>query len=391
MNKKKSILIVTTSLDLGGITSFLIGLANEIYRQGNDVTIAYTNDNADLLKQFDPNIRFYQYFRINKIKLTYTSIFHGHFLDLLRIKYRNPLQISPISSIQRIAYDEASTTVPIKGTYDVVISSAEFFCNAFVALKMKAKLKIGWVHPDIKALPIDRKASRLVLDRMDSVVTVSEAGLSSLKEMFPRYSLKFHYIENILDIDKIRAEAKELVEDMNFEEEEKKIVTVCRIDNSSKRLDRVVRISEILCNSGFKFKWFIIGDGKDYIALKQAIITNNLDKYVILLGKKTNPYPYIKRADVFVLTSQYEGKPVVIDEAKALYTPVIVTEYSSSREQVLAENGVVVSNRDGELEQEIAEIITDGARIDSLKEKACLFEYSNDLISAEISNLLNIN
>ena len=59
-----------------------------------------------------------------------------------------------------------------------------------------------------------------------------------------------------------------------------------------------------------------------------------LDDYFILIGPRENPYPYIKHCDIFAQTSRYEGKSVVLDEAKILGAPILVTNYPTVRDQI---------------------------------------------------------
>ena len=69
----------------------------------------------------------------------------------------------------------------------------------------------------------------------------------------------------------------------------------------------------------------------------------DLEKYIIFLGKKKNPYPYFKISDYLILTSEYEGFPVVYNEAKILNLPVITTNVSDS-ETIIGNNyGIIIS------------------------------------------------
>lgn len=383
----KKVLIVTTSLDYGGITSFLIPLANTICSD-NKVTVAYTRDNGEFLERFDKRISLLEYSPVNKKKHILHCIKNKHLIDLLKIKFRNKNCISPIASIQRFTYDGVILTNSINEKFDIAISSAEFFCNAYVAYKVSADYKIGWIHPDIKKLKIDKNYTHNLLNCLDKVVSVSQSGLDSLNSIFPEYQDKFCYIANMLNKDWILDLSEEEVHDATFCIDNINIVTVCRIDNSSKRLDRIIKTSVILKSKKAKFKWYIIGTGKDFQYINSLIEKNGLTNEVIMLGKKDNPYCYISKADLFILTSQYEGKPIVVDEAKLLKVPVIVTNYQSAFEQVNPLNGIVVENQDGVLENEIASIIQDKDMINELNKKAQLYRYSSIEEEEKIKRLL---
>ena len=67
---------------------------------------------------------------------------------------------------------------------------------------------------------------------------------------------------------------------------------------------------------------------------------NQLQDHFILLGMKENPYPYIKEADIYVQPSRFEGKSIAIDEAKILQKPIVVTNFSTAKDQIKnQENG----------------------------------------------------
>ena len=64
---------------------------------------------------------------------------------------------------------------------------------------------------------------------------------------------------------------------------------------------------------------------------------------MIILGKRSNPYPYIKACDIYVQPSRYEGKSVTVREAQMLYKPVVVTNYPTAPSQIEdSVDGVIV-------------------------------------------------
>lgn len=371
------IIIVTTSLSCGGITSFLIPLVNFLSNEGHNVTLAYTKDEGGFLFRFNSSINFLQYKSLSKKQCFKSWCKHFAFYDMARVRFRKNTQKPHYPSLQRLGYITAKYVNITDDFFDVAISSAEGFCNALVANNINANKKIGWVHPDMGSIGLDVKSGKNIVDKLNYVVTVSEAGCNSLKRFFPHAKSKILYIENMMDIDDIIKRSLENIDDMPLLDGYTNIVTVCRITNDSKRLDRIIKIASILKENNYKFRWSIIGDGPDFLLIKELVNNYNLADNVVLLGSKINPLPYIKRADCFVLTSQFEGKPVVIEEAKILHTPVIVTEYSSAKIQVTSNIGVVVPNEDGVLENDIANLLMDNSLLNSIK-KACL-SYQYDI------------
>ena len=106
-----------------------------------------------------------------------------------------------------------------------------------------------------------------------------------------------------------------------------------------KGFDLAVKALRILHDKGLtNIKWYVVGYGGYEAELKELIAKNNLEKSFVLLGKKTNPYPYIKACDLYVQPSRYEGKAVTVTEAKILRKPILITNYPTSGSQV--EDGI---------------------------------------------------
>lgn len=347
----REILVFTTTLSLGGITSYVINFVNELSKH-NKVTLAYTKDVASKLSEISPDVECVA-FTYPSIKKTLAILLkHGWIYHALKIKLRRHNQVSPMTSVQRVAFAQAEgTELPdvLLRHYDVVISSAEFYCNDVVALKINASKKIAWIHPDYRAMKLDVNFDRKILDQYSWIAVVSEYNKTALCETIPDYKEKVVYIPNLINKDALNKKSTIIPVEYNNTNRKHIIVTVCRLDNSSKRLDRAVNICKALKDKGEQFLWYIVGDGQDREMLKREIKKNNVEDQMILLGGRSNPYPYIKYADLFVLTSQYEGKPITVDEALILGCPVIVSKYRSASEQVQPEYGTIISNSDDKI------------------------------------------
>ena len=111
--------------------------------------------------------------------------------------------------------------------------------------------------------------------------------------------------------------------------------------------------------------------------IRSKITEAGMENHVIILGKKSNPYPYIKACDIYVQPSRYEGNSVTVREAQILCKPVVVTDYSTVRNQVRnGEDGVIVPMDNSECALCIAGLVRDHAR--SVKIKISDFLSKND-------------
>lgn len=344
----KKILVFTTSLNLGGITSFLVNIVNKLAEE-YEVTLAYTKDSDSKLSLISKNVKQISYKRPPRFKIFMHMIKRGWLKHALKIKFRNHKRIAPMKSNQRLAFTEAQETVLpeiLLENFDIAISSAEFYCNNVVAMKINAARKIAWIHPDYSSLNTDVTFDRKTLDKFDKIAVVSKSNIESLCFKIPEYKNKIVYVPNTLDINRIYESAKHKPAEYENIADDHIIVTVCRLDNSSKRLDRAVEICKALKERGDRFKWFVVGDGPDREFILDKVKKAKVEDCMCILGKRLNPYPYMAFADLFVLTSQYEGRPIAIDEALTLTCPVIVTKYASAEEQINKSEGIIIENSD---------------------------------------------
>jgi len=140
-------------------------------------------------------------------------------------------------------------------------------------------------------------------------------------------------IENIASPDIVQTLAKKEIDQYMSEDHRFKLVTVARLSHA-KGIDRAVKALSILKDRGYDFAWYVVGYGGDEEMIRRLIAEHHLEQDFILLGKKTNPYPYMKGADLYVQPSRYEGKAVTVGEAQILAKPVLITDYPTAQGQV---------------------------------------------------------
>jgi glycosyltransferase involved in cell wall biosynthesis len=136
-------------------------------------------------------------------------------------------------------------------------------------------------------------------------------------------------------------------------------------------------------------KWYIVGFGGDEPLIRQKIAEASMEDHVILLGKKENPYPYIKACDIYVQPSRYEGKSVTVREAQVLCKPVIVTSYPTARSQVKdGVDGVIVPQENEACARGMADAIKNTDLLNSLSSYLQRNDYGNEVQVGNIYRLL---
>jgi len=232
----------------------------------------------------------------------------------------------------------ASSIRKMDKKYDVAIAFLEKTSIYFCTEKVEASKKIGWVHNDYDKLGMDPDFDLDYFQKLDHIVTVSEECGHILKRRFPNQNNKVEVIHNIVSPKVIKQLSEKGSHDVfGRKEKETVILSIGRL-NTQKGFELAIEACGIMKDWGISFQWNIIGEGEERQNLLELIDAAGLQQHVKLLGLKSNPYPYIKQADIYAQTSRFEGKAIAIDEAKILNKPILITNFSTARDQL--EDGI---------------------------------------------------
>ena len=220
--------------------------------------------------------------------------------------------------------------------YDLAISFMS--PHYFVAQKIHAKKIIAWIHTDYSTFEVDIKSETAMWNQYDNIISISDDVTQSFLKTFPMLESKIVKIENIIPINYIKSLADEFtVEKEMGSRDSIKILSIGRFV-PPKKFDEIPEICRIVRENNIDIKWYLIGFGAQEALIRRKIEEANMQNYVVILGKKENPYPYIKACDIYIQPSRYEGKSIAVREAQIFLKPVIITEFSTAHSQL--ENGV---------------------------------------------------
>lgn len=244
-------------------------------------------------------------------------------------------------------------------TYDLAISFLT--PHRIVAEKVKAKKKIAWIHTDYTRVWVDVEEELKVWQKYDFVASISGDVTNTFLQVFPSLAPKIVEIENILSPTFVRKRAELQNVDKEIRQTDKiSILSIGRY-SEQKNYDNVPDICKrLIGKTKLNIKWYIIGYGGDEALIRQKIKEAGMEEHVILLGKRSNPYPYIKACDIYVQPSRYEGKSVTVREAQMLCKPVVVTNYPTAPSQIRSGlDGVIVPMDNEGCANGLAEVICD--------------------------------
>lgn len=274
--------------------------------------------------------------------------------------------------------------------YDLAIS---FLTPHYIVLdKVRAKKKLGWIHTDYTNVFINREMELRMWERLDVISSISLDVSEKFAEVFPSLKDRIIDIENILSPRFIRMRSEEPCP--IFENEPSlKLLTIGRYSRA-KKMEDIPFLCRRLRNELFRdapreqarrgvrdVKWYIIGYGSPEIEqqVKDEIRKEGMEEHVILLGKQSNPYPYIRTCDVYVQPSRYEGKSITVREAQILCKPVIVTHYPTATSQIKdGQDGVIVPLEREACAEAMIEVLRDEKLLNSLTEYLRTHDYGNE-------------
>ena len=152
-----------------------------------------------------------------------------------------------------------------------------------------------------------------------------------------------------------------------------------------------VEVAKGLKDLGIKYKWYLIGDGVEYAEINELVTIYDLQHELSLVGRKSNPYPYIVDADIMVHPSLVESYGITVLEGMALGIPVIVVESDGPKEFIEnGKNGVLVKPNQVAICEEIRKVYFNETNKNRMIEKGLrtVEQYSVDAVMKKIEKVL---
>lgn len=209
-------------------------------------------------------------------------------------------------------------------TYDLAIAFLEGGSAYYVADHVKAKKKAAFIHIDYEKAGYSRELDRDCYVQYDALFPIGEQVRSQFLKVYPECAGRTHIFHNILDVDLIRAKAKETG---GFSDTYSgiRILTVGRL-TKQKAYPVAIEAMHLLKQRGLRARWYVLGEGPEREALMQQIAKDGLQEEFFLLGACSNPYPYFAQADIYVHATGFEGKSIAIQEAQILGCPIVASD-----------------------------------------------------------------
>jgi len=264
--------------------------------------------------------------------------------------------------------------------------SPEFVCNVLDARKC-----FVFVRSDARKVGDHRwgRNVRKFHKCINAYLCVSRSVTRSMQAEYPEVGDKCVTAYNLLDPDAMRAQADGQRDPFAPYRGAPRVLSVCRLQEVSKGLLRMVDVHRRLLDAGVQHTWHVLGDGPDHDLLERAICKQGVSDTFKLHGAIENPFPYYKHADICAVLSRYEGLCGVVNEARVLERPVIATRFAGIEEQIEdGVNGLIVEQDVAAICEGMASLIRDAG----LRERLALGGYPRDLLDdgAKMDQLMNL-
>ncbi|MBR5892503.1 MAG: glycosyltransferase [Bacteroidaceae bacterium] len=380
---KKKILVVVMSLSTGGTTSALKALMQTSLSKDNDISILiFCNTGVAQ----NPELQKYIIMPGKLAQLWFLNIANASLLTKILMLPIKVIKNTPWlgNRIDTMIAKHIAKSVERKAQYDTVISFAENTVPGLVQ-HFGNENKIVWVHCDYGNRV--KREEEHIFSKYRKIVCVSKFTRDSFAKRYPSLDYKTEYVYNVCSFDSIKAKSKEDINDKQFDTSVFTIISIGRIA-TVKRFHKIPEIAKRLKDTGCTFKWYIMGGGsaEDTDKIKTAIESNGVSGEVIMLGARSNPYPYIKRANLLVSTSESEACPMIFNEAKILGIPIVSSNFGSSYEFIKqGTDGYITSIE--EMHKVIEKLITDKTEYSKLAPVADK-ELLEETIIAKINNII---
>lgn len=387
---KKKVLFINGHLNVGGVEKSLLDILCNIDLEKYDVELLLLEELGDYYGEIPTEIKV----KLFDLHNTYGSM-KDCILRCVKKKDWKSLFVRFVFLLGKIFGRKIISLLrPLicgNKIYDYAVGFRPGICTDLVVYTIKSKRKFAWWHHGEYNLT-DRQSKEYVkvCNKLDCLITVSQGCRRLLQEKMTGYKGNIAVIPNMLDINQIKSKSDEYVpflkDGVNIS-----FVTIGRL-SKEKHIENTVLASKKMVQRGIRqFKWYIVGEGDERGYLVDLINQYGMQEHVILVGKKSNPYPFMKYADILVHTSYVESQCLVALEAMALGRPCVLTDAIGPSEfAVHKENCILVQQNVENLVQGIMQMI-DWLKVENnLKEKSIQTaeKYSNKSVMKQINELL---
>lgn len=364
--KKKRVLFIIGTLQSGGVSKSIVNLLNTWDCGRYNTSLLVCSRKEDVFSEYLPSDM--QILWNQDIE----SIYSG--LEGIRELVSRGKLFLALGSLIRISLSFISKSYAAEmmswlmptithNEFDLIVDYGGQQQLYYMINKLRGHKKVTFFHSDYTKWSHYYKSDVKYYPKVDKIFTISDICVVSLKSFFPNCGIKIQKMENINSSKIIEALSQKTL-DINIRQKIESIhekggmvfITVGHV-LYNKGIDFAIEAAKILVKKKYYFLWIFIGKVQESKWIDE-IVKCHLNDYFSFMGVQANPYPYLRKADIFIHPSRFEGKSIALDEAKILCKPIIVTNFSTVNDQFKNRFNATICKMNGEsLADSIEELI----------------------------------
>ncbi len=380
---KKKVLIMIDALGIGGAERSLVAFLQMLDYSRMDVDLMIEARGGELEQLVHPAVNIISFKPVGGLRALAARLIFSAMLRIAKVT-------APGEHDQETRWKCVGWLYPeCPKKYDVAIAYQQGYPLYYITERVNATHKYGWINIDLKGMHFNRHFNRPFYDRIDCAIAVSD----QLKEIILRdgYAApeKLDVIYDIVFPKLVRRQAEDTVSEKDLFRAPLKITTVARLAGQ-KNFPLAVHTAALLKSRGVEFEWVIVGDGPERQNIERLIARTGVADCLKLVGKKVNPYPYIKACDIYVQTSSIEGYCLTLAEARALAKPLVSTRFPIVDAHIVpGENGYIAESTPESMADCITKIASDPALSARMGQASLRSIGDNmDTVAAKINSLI---
>lgn len=376
--RKIKILFRHRSMEMGGVEKVMLSILNNLDQDQFEMTVLLNLNQGELRNEIPAHVR--------KVYLTDGKE------DFSKNKLLQKFQLfRRIRTLEKLRKNpEIIDKEFLKENYDIEIGMTYNDFESVLNSSNRNSKKIGWFHSEIQLPGLQPLVPKILehFPQFDQMIYCSE----KIKDLMHVHHPELNYpkekvIINAISIDEIKRKASEKMENLP---RKPVFVSVGRL-HWRKGYHKLLEAHVKLLSEGYDHQIQIVGDGEDRQKLENLIKENKVEDSFILVGNKMNPYPYIKNADFFILSSESEAWPLVIAEALILQKPIIATDTGDVSKMITDQKtGLLIAYDVNEMYGAMKKFLTNENLVSEIRKNLLSIEdqFDNNKIFDEVEGVL---
>lgn len=354
MNRKIHLVFHIRSMEIGGIQKVLLEYLANLPREEFEISLITSLYQGELINEIPKDIRTY-FIGNGKEFLSKNKYIQKLQLVIRRIK------LAFYQKFPNLLYRKLHRKPNIEIAFD--IPTFQWVANSPV----KDSKKISWLHNDLKNTHANENITLHIIALMkkfDACIMVSDFAKNNIKKYYNTEFKSSFVVNNPVNTKDIQKKSNEF----NTVLPHPCFIGAGRL-TKSKAYDLLLVAHHHLIQEGHQHYIAILGDGPERNKLSEEIGRLGVEKTFLLLGNKTNPYPYFKEADFFIHPSLRESYPMVILENLLLNKPIISTNVGGIPEIIdNGINGVLINPNEDEIYNAMKDFLTQPEWVNKIKQ-----------------------